>query len=109
MSGAATLVRTARHNAGLTQTELAQRAGMTQSAVARMESADWNPTMASLERVLRALDQELQLTPMPGLPEVDEAQIESQLRMSPAQRLAHHDVARRNLRKLVRTAKRVSR
>ncbi len=56
----------ARAEAGLTQAELAQRIGTTQSAVARMESAIANgqkhsPTIATLRRYAAALGYRIQV------------------------------------------------
>jgi predicted RNase H-like HicB family nuclease/DNA-binding XRE family transcriptional regulator len=48
-------IRWARHGAGLTQVELARRAGVTQPAVAQLEHPDSNPTLDTLERVASAL------------------------------------------------------
>ena len=57
--GARELIRRARVEAGLTQTELAARAGTSQSAVARYESDQATPTLPTLERLLRACGREL--------------------------------------------------
>jgi transcriptional regulator with XRE-family HTH domain len=46
------MIREARRRAGLTQKELAERLGTTQSAVARMEAGRTEP---SFDRVLRAV------------------------------------------------------
>ena len=53
------LVRESRITAGITQTELAQRTGMSQPAIARLESGGTEPTIATLRRVANALDIEL--------------------------------------------------
>lgn len=58
---AAMAVRWARHDAGLTQGELAARVGVTQQAVAKLERDEGNPTLATLERVARALDMRVEL------------------------------------------------
>ncbi|MGZ5294171.1 MAG: helix-turn-helix domain-containing protein [Actinomycetota bacterium] len=50
---AGTLIREARRRAGLTQAELAERLGTTQSAIARLERGATEP---SYERVARAVD-----------------------------------------------------
>ncbi len=58
-------VRELRVQQGLSQTELAQRAGMTQPAVARFEAGGTVPTLPVLERLARALGAKLsvQLAP----------------------------------------------
>ena len=56
---AATLLRTARTRAGLTQRALAAAAGTSQSAVAAIEAGRKQPTVATLERLLRAAGTEL--------------------------------------------------
>lgn len=109
MSLAASLIRTARQEAGLTQADLAKRAGTTQSVIARMESPASNPTLSSVEQILGAVHRSLELTATSRLPDVDETQIVEQLRMTPARRLARHDASQHNLRKLVRGARRVAR
>lgn len=52
-------VRRLREDRGWSQTQLAQAAGMTQSAVARFEAGGTVPTLPVLERLARALDVEL--------------------------------------------------
>src|SRR4051812_15351317 len=47
------LVREGRRRAGLTQQQLAERAGTTQSAIARMESGRTSPSFDLVERLLR--------------------------------------------------------
>ena len=44
---------------GLTQAEMAARMGTTQSAIARMEGGGVRPTLETLERLARAVGQEL--------------------------------------------------
>jgi transcriptional regulator with XRE-family HTH domain len=44
---------------GLSQVELATRAGMTQPALSRLEAAGVVPTIPSLERISLALDADL--------------------------------------------------
>ncbi len=59
-------IREARRRAGLTQAELASRAGTTQSAVARVERGRTSPTLDYLTRLLEACGFELeyQLVPL---------------------------------------------
>jgi ribosome-binding protein aMBF1 (putative translation factor) len=47
---------------GLSQTELAERAGMTQPQVSRMEGGDTAPTLPLLRRLAKALEGTLNLT-----------------------------------------------
>lgn len=79
------LVRRARLAAGLTQAELADLVGTTQSAVSRWERGHDEPRLASLVDVLRACGLRLSLV---ADVDVDRAQIRQQLALSPAERLA---------------------
>jgi transcriptional regulator with XRE-family HTH domain len=82
------LIREARREAKLTQTELAERAGTTQSTIARLERGGGNPTFETLERVLHAAGHRLELSAVhQGLTTVDESLIRQQLALSPAERL----------------------
>jgi transcriptional regulator with XRE-family HTH domain len=66
MSPSATsLIRQARKQAGLTQGELARRAGTSQPAVARLERGSASPTLATLERLVRGAGFELRLSLVP--------------------------------------------
>lgn len=47
------LVREARKRAAITQRELAERAGTTQSAIARLESGRTRPALEDVQRLLR--------------------------------------------------------
>jgi transcriptional regulator with XRE-family HTH domain len=101
------LIRGARAEAGLTQTQLAHRMGTTQSAVARLEAAHSNVTVASLDRALRATGHRLSLGAEPFKPNVDETLIARNLRLSPSERLANLESGQREvgeLRALVRKA-----
>jgi len=58
----ALLVREMREEAGLTQTELAKRAGTTQSVIARLEDAEYTGhSLATLERIALACGMALRL------------------------------------------------
>ena len=51
----------ARARAGLTQAELAERMGTSQSAVARLESGTARPSVATLEKLARATGSKLRI------------------------------------------------
>jgi transcriptional regulator with XRE-family HTH domain len=102
---ASTLLRTARRRADLTQTQVAERAGLSQAEVARLERAGSNPTAATLERLLRATGHRLELR---RLDAVDETQLRERLELTPAERLAAFEASQQNLLRLTRGARRVS-
>ena len=56
MPTTAALLREARSRAGLSQRQLAKRAGTAQSVVARIEGGQTSPTWDTLERLLAAAD-----------------------------------------------------
>ena len=99
------LVAKARKAEGLTQEQLARRMGTTQSAVARLEAGMSNPTLRTVEKALRACGHTLEPRARAFEDSVDESMIASALRMTPEERLAHHDRSRRNAVKLVRGAR----
>jgi transcriptional regulator with XRE-family HTH domain len=55
------LIRIARRQAGLTQTDLAQRAGTSQAAISAYESGRRSPSVDTLCRVLAAAGVELRM------------------------------------------------
>jgi predicted nucleotidyltransferase/DNA-binding XRE family transcriptional regulator len=60
--GAAELIRDSRLAAGLTQTQLAERAGTSQAAVARYEKGHATPALVTIERLLDVCGQRLVLS-----------------------------------------------
>jgi transcriptional regulator with XRE-family HTH domain len=64
------LVKEMRRHAQLTQRELAERAGTSQSAIAKLEQGESNPTIDTLERWAGAAGFAVQFTLVP-LPMVD--------------------------------------
>jgi transcriptional regulator with XRE-family HTH domain len=101
MSESATLVRSARTEAGLTQAELAQRLGTTQTAVSRLERRGANPTVATLRKALTAADHRLELAAVPSPSSVDLPQLIRHMKITPGERLAAHQTAYDGMRKLV--------
>ena len=59
------LLRSCRTASGLTQSELAERAGTSQPAIARYEHGDTSPTIRTLDRILRACDRDLRISAEP--------------------------------------------
>lgn len=55
------MLKRLRHDAGLTQAQLASRAGTSQAAVARYEKGTVSPSVATLERLVGAAGAELEL------------------------------------------------
>jgi transcriptional regulator with XRE-family HTH domain len=80
------LIREARRRAQLTQAELAQRTGTTQSAVARWETNRVSPTLETLTEVVRAcgLDLVVHLEPHD---DHDWTLVEAKQQLTPDQRL----------------------
>lgn len=99
------LVHETRVAAGLTQRELARRAGTTQSAIARVERGRTSPSVATLSRLVNAAGRDLVLSTR--LPPVDRTLIRESLRRTPLERLRHHDVSRQNVIAFAGLARRV--
>jgi ribosome-binding protein aMBF1 (putative translation factor) len=61
-------VRAARRRAGVSQSELAERAGTSQPSIARLEKGQVSPTVITLDRIARALGTDLVIDfePQPG-------------------------------------------
>lgn len=102
---AAALVREARLAAGLSQRELASRAGTAQSVVARVESGRTSPSSVTLARLLEAAGRELRVE-LSDLPVADSHMLDDVariLRLTPEQRL----IEVRNLSRFLSSARRV--
>jgi transcriptional regulator with XRE-family HTH domain len=67
ISGVGRLIQKARTDADMSQAELAERSGSSQSAVARLEHGDSNPTVATLVRCAAAAGYaiKVRLEPLP--------------------------------------------
>jgi transcriptional regulator with XRE-family HTH domain len=95
-----TLIRNARTEAGLTQAQLARRLGTSQPAIVKLERPGANPTVRTLDRVLRSTGHRLELTAPTWTPEVDESLIRQQLALPPAERLRQLERQSAQLRRL---------
>jgi transcriptional regulator with XRE-family HTH domain len=62
-----TLIRTARNAAGITQVDLAARAGTTQPAVAAYESGARRPNLATLSRLLDGCEHDVEVLARPRM------------------------------------------
>jgi transcriptional regulator with XRE-family HTH domain len=94
------LIRKARNAAGLTQADLGRRLGTSQPAVVKLERPGANPTVRTLDRVLRATGHRLELAAPAWSPGVDESLIRQQLELAPAERLRQLERHAAQLRRL---------
>jgi transcriptional regulator with XRE-family HTH domain len=62
-----TMIRTARSAAGITQVELAARAGTTQPAIAAYESGARRPNLATLSRLLDSCEHDMEVLARPRM------------------------------------------
>lgn len=85
------VVRRAREAEGLTQAALARRLGITQPAVARVEAAGDEVTVATLQRFLNAMGRALALQVVERPSSVDETLLHSTLALTPDERLARFE------------------
>lgn len=60
-AGCAKQLAALRHNAGETQRQLAQRLGMTESMISRLERGDHLPSLRTLCRIADAFGQQLEI------------------------------------------------
>lgn len=80
------LIRMARRQAGLTQTELAERAGTSQAAVSAYESGRRSPSVDTLVRILAATGLELRMRLAP--PDTHTSALAAAEALLPAEQLA---------------------
>ena len=88
------LIRESRRRAGLTQAELARRAGVAQSTVGRIEAGMRVPSTDLAERLVRAAGFEIRVALGEPDPDTD-SMFERTLRRTPAERLADATMAAR--------------
>ena len=87
MSRPGSLIRERRLAHGLTQAQLALRAGTTQAAVSRLERGELSPSFATVENLLFVMGDGLELAPAPLPIEQDAAHLADLRARPPAERL----------------------
>jgi transcriptional regulator with XRE-family HTH domain len=100
------LLADARARAGLTQSALAKRLGISQAAVAQLEQPGSNPRIATLDRALRAVGTQLAISASPHKRSVDESLVRRQLALTPAERLRGLELMYSQARELARAGAR---
>jgi predicted transcriptional regulator len=94
---AARILRHARRRAGLSQRELAIKAGVPQPAIARIERGTVSPRVSTLDRLLQAAGFTLDVAPRLG-DGVDRTLIRASLGRSPEDRIRAAAIAQKNLK-----------
>jgi transcriptional regulator with XRE-family HTH domain len=87
MCGPGQLIRERRVAHGLTQAQLALRAGTTQTALSRLERGELSPTFATVQRMLFALGERVELVAKPLAGDHDAAHLADLRARTPAERL----------------------
>ncbi|HWP33536.1 MAG TPA: helix-turn-helix transcriptional regulator, partial [Solirubrobacterales bacterium] len=82
------LIRTTRERAGLSQSRLARRVGTRQSAISRLEAGEISPTIETLETLLRAMGERLEIVGVSPEREYDPAHRRATAARTPSERLA---------------------
>ena len=95
----AAAIRGARRQAGWTQRELANRTGVPQSTIARIESGAIKPRAGTLEKILGVLGVELTLEPRLGIG-VDRSLIVRMLALTARERIEYATTAGEAARRL---------
>lgn len=83
----AEILRAARGRHGLTQAQLALRAGTTQTAISRLERGDRSPSVETLSRLLLVMGEDLDLRTRPLRGQHDPAHLRAERALTPAKRL----------------------
>ena len=99
------LVREARRRASLTQRELAERAGTTQSAIARLETGRTSPSFETVLALVRACGFDLDVM-LVELDHGDTWQAAEVRQLTPAQRLERHQRVAHQMLELKRAGER---
>jgi transcriptional regulator with XRE-family HTH domain len=107
MSMAGRMVRYARRRAGLTQRQLAAKAGIPQESIARIERGRVDPRIGTVDRLLEACEFGLEVMPRLGIG-IDRPQIRERLDLDPGPRLARALAENRSIVELRRTLRRAA-
>ena len=102
---AARVLRQARRRAGLTQRELAEKASVPQSQVAKIESGAVVPRVDTLDRLLEACGEGLESVRRPGIG-LDRTLARNLLRLDPPRRASVAVESDRNMMEVQRLARR---
>ena len=86
----------ARARSGLSQRELAAKAGLPQSTIGRIESGAVDPRFETLTTLLRACGYDLEVEPRLGVG-VDRTQLRELLQLTPEQRIKYAATAARGM------------
>jgi transcriptional regulator with XRE-family HTH domain len=101
----ARVLRQARRRAGLTQRELAARAGVPQSRIAKIESGAVVPRVDTFDRILEACGEGLESVPRPGRG-LDRTGYVELLRTTPRRRVEAAGAEARALERLMERVRR---
>ena len=82
------LIRARRLANGLTQAQLALRAGSTQAAISRLERGELSPTVETIERLLAVMGEEADIVVRRRRLECDQKRLRALRSRPPADRLA---------------------
>ena len=82
------LIRTTRIRRGLSQERLARRAGTQQSAISRLETDEISPGVETLDLLLRAMGERLEIAAWAPGRDYDPAHRRATAERSPSERLA---------------------
>lgn len=83
------VVRAARQSSGVTQEQLAIRAGTTTSAISRLERGHVSPTVTTLETLLLCLGRDLELGSARREPRTEMSQLDAVATMTATERIEH--------------------
>lgn len=82
------LIRAARARHGISQQQLALRAGTGQSAISRLERSEISPTAETLDKLLHAMGEQIALSSVPLERDYDSLHRRATAARAPAERLA---------------------